>query len=143
MQPAPNQIDVVQAGDDGECECGAEKCLLSDPDPFHVVNLQQHDKYNSRQLGERICFAEDAGAKITQPGNCVQNCADEKNANVTAEDHHRKLPGYFVNDGKHEEDSAQQELVGDGVEVLSEERLLFEAAGEQAIQAVAYAGQHK
>src|SRR5437667_2244326 len=71
VQPAPNQIDVVQAGDDGECESGAEKCLFADPDPFRVVNLQQHDKYDSRQLGERICFAENAGAKIAQPGNCV------------------------------------------------------------------------
>ena len=48
-----------------------------------------------------------------------------------------------MNDGKHEEDSAQQELVGDGVEVLSQERLLLEAASKQAIQSVTQAGQHK
>ncbi len=102
MEPAPNQIHVVEAGDDRERERGAEKRLLGDPDPLHVMNLQQHNEYDCSQLGERICFPEDARAKIAQPGNCVQDRADEENAAVTAENHHSELPGNFVNDGEHE-----------------------------------------
>jgi hypothetical protein len=45
-----------------------------------------------------------------------------------------------VQDGEREKHRAQQKLVGDGIEVLAEERLLMEAARELAVEAVAESG---
>ena len=48
-----------------------------------------------------------------------------------------------VLDGEHEKHRAHQELVGDGVEILAEDGLLMQGAGEQAVESVAEAGENE
>ena len=107
------------------------------------MHLQQHHEHDCRKLGKGIGLPKNARAKIAQSGNRVQNGAYQKNADIAAEDHYRKLPWNFVDDRQHEENSAQQKLVCNGIEILSQQSLLFEAAGEQSVEAVAHTGQHK
>ena len=48
-----------------------------------------------------------------------------------------------MHDGEHQKHGAHQQLVGDGIEILPELRLLFERAGEQAVETIAKPSQHE
>src|SRR5580700_7479665 len=103
---------------------------------------QQHEKH-SGDLRKRVRLAENAGAKIPQPGNREQHSTGGKNRGVPAEDQHGKLPGNLVQDGEHQKHRTQQKLVGDGIKVLTEERLLMQLAREQAVESIAETCDHE
>ena len=81
--------------------------------------------------------------KIAQSGNRVEYSAGAENRNIAAEHQHGVFPGNLVQDSKHHEHGAEEELVGDRIEVLSQNRLLFEGAREQSIETVAHSRQNK
>lgn len=130
----------MHTGENGEGEYGAQQGGAGDPDPADRINLQPQDKKDGGHLGEGVGFSEDAGAKVAQADDGEQERADSENADIAAEDEHGELPGNFAHDGEDKEHRAEQELVGYGVEILPEESLLLELAGEQAVESVAEAG---
>src|ERR1035441_6649792 len=66
---------------------------------------------------------------------------DEQDSKVAAEDQHGDIARHQVHVGEDEKQRAEQELVGDGVEILAEASALGEPSSEQAVEAVAEACQ--
>lgn len=134
---------VVQCRDDRKDKRRAQENGAGDPDPAYSVNLKQQYKKYGTDLREGIGFAENARAKIAQSCYGEEHGAGGEDGNVAAENHDSIFPRNFVKNGEHEEHSAQKELVGNGVEILSQQCLLMEGAGEQPVKAVAEAGNHE
>lgn len=132
----PHQIQIVQRRNNGEKKCCAQKAYAGGPYPSDMVELPQHHKNHSRDLSEGVGFTENAGTKIAQSRDGIEHSAHCKNANIPAENHHRELPGNLVNDGKNQERRAEQHLIGNGIEILSEQRLLMKGAGQQSVQPI-------
>lgn len=135
-----NQDDVVQRRDDGEDKGGAEEFDASDPDPAGRVDFVEKNKKDGADLRERIGFSEDAGTEVAESGDGEQNGAGGEDRDVAAENDNRVFPRNFVKDGEDQENRAQQELVGNGIEVLSKQGLLMQPAGEQPVKTIAEAG---
>lgn len=136
-QAMPNQINIMERGNDGEGEYGAQTGEPRDRDPAAVIDGEQKNKKHRGQLRESIGFAEDAGPKIAQSGDGVKHCAGGKNRNVATENQNCKFPWDFMQDGKHQEHGAEQQFVGNGIEILTEYGLLLEGPGQQTVQAIA------
>jgi len=132
--------DVVDAGDDGERGGSVKKSHAGDPDPAQTVDLEQKREEYRGDLSEGVGFAEDAGSEVTQTGNGVEDDTGAKNRKITAENQHRIFPGNIAENGKHEEHGAEQKFVGDGIEILPQQSLLMQAAGKQAVEAIAETG---
>ena len=105
--------------------------------------MKQEHKKDRGHLGERVRLAENAGPKLAQTGDRIEHSADSEDGNVPAEHHHGELPGNLVQYRQHEKHGTHEELVGDGIEILTEQCLLFELAGEQPVEAVADCRQHE
>src|SRR5262249_17812390 len=132
-----------QRRQDGEEKGGSKEYGARDPDQFDGFYLQQkHEEYGA-DLRERVRFAKDAGTKIAQAGNGKQNSAGSQNGNIAAENQDGIFPGNFVQNGQHKEQCAEEKLVRDGVEILAEQSLLMQPAGEEAVETIAEAGDHK
>src|SRR6266446_6317163 len=136
---------IVDGGENREEEGGAQKGLARNIDPYHRHHQQQQSKEDRRHLSQSVRFAEDAGTKVFQAGDHEEHSTDQQNRDIAAEDHNRELPWHerSVLNGEHQEHGAHEQLVGDGVEILSELRLLMESASQQAIETVADSGQDK
>src|SRR5271155_2480933 len=133
----------MQCRNNGESKSGTQKKAAAHGDPRGVVDFEQeHKKYGS-DLGESVGFTEDAGTEIAQSGDGVEHGAGGKNGNVATENDHGEFPGNFMQDRQHQKHGAEQKLVGDGIEVLSQHGLLLESAGKQAVEPIAEPGQHK
>ena len=143
MQAVLHQKCVVHGGDDREDESGAQESGARDPDPACGLDQQQQHKEDRGHLGEGVGFSEDAGTEIAQAGDHEQHAADQQDRNVAAEHDDRIFPGNQLFDGEDEKHGTHQQLVGDGIEILAEERLLMQGASEEAIEAVAYSGQNE
>ena len=124
-----------------EEENSAEGSLAGYGDPALIGDLQQKHEENRSDLGKGVGFAEDAGAEVAQSSDGEEHGAGGKDQAVAAEDDDGELPWNFVQDREHEKNRAEQSFVGDGIEVLAELGLLLERAGEQAVEAVAEAGE--
>src|SRR6266849_543673 len=143
MQPVLHQKCVVHGGDDGEEKRRAQQDGARDPDPAKGFDQQQQHKENRGYLREGVGFAEDAGAKIAQAGNNEQHAADQQDRDVAAEHYDRKFPGNHPFDREHKKHGAHQQLIGDRVEILAEQRLLMQRAGQESIEAVAQSGENE
>src|SRR5258708_32735845 len=142
-QAAPHKIDVVKRGENGEEERCAEKKPSREPYPVFSMHLKKHDKKHRRHLREGVGLAKNAGPEVAQPRYGVEHAADEKNADVSRENQHREFPRNEIDDRQNQENGAKQHFVGDGVEILAEQSLLMQAAGKQAVKAIAQAGQQR
>src|SRR5271156_4920114 len=143
MQPVLHQERIVHGGEDGEGKRGAEKSGARNRDPAQWFDEQQQHEENRGDLGEGVGFAEDAGTKIAQAGNHEEHAADHQDGDIAAEDDDRICPGDHPLDGEHEKHGAHQQLVGDGIEILAEQRLLMQGAGEEAVEAIAESGENE
>src|SRR4029077_8607889 len=112
-------------------------------DPPRRLDAIQHYEKDRGNLRKRVGLPENAGPEITESSDGIQHGAGGKNGNVAAEDQHSKLPRNLVQNREHREHRAQQELVFDGIEILAEQSLLVQLAGQQAIQAVAESSDHE
>jgi len=142
-QANTDQIDIVQCRNDREREGRSQKSFFCDPHPLSVFHLKKHHENHGGQLGKSVGFAEDAGAEIAQSDNGIKQSADQHNADVAAEYHHRVFPGNLVQNRKHHKNGAQQHFVGDGVEILAEQSLLMKPTGQQAVKTVAQTSEHE
>src|SRR5579885_402987 len=142
-QATLHKNDVVQRGNDGEEECGAQENSSSNPYPLHRVHLQKHREKDRTDLRESVGFAEDAGTEIPQPCYREKYGAGSKNGNVPAEDKDRVFPGNLVQDRQDQEQSTQQKLVSNRIQVLSQQSLLMQSSGQQSIQSITEARDNK
>src|SRR5215471_3209183 len=110
-----HENDVVQRREDSKEKGGAKEYRASDPDQTDGLDLQQKCEKYSTNLRESIRFTKDAGAKIPQASDGKQYSAGRKNGDIAAENQDGIFPGNFVKDGEHKKQSAQEQLVGDGV----------------------------
>ena len=102
--------------------------------------LDEHDG-EAEDLNDSVEFAEQAGAEVAQGASGEEQGGDEQDAEVAAEDEDRDVTRHEVHVGEHEEERAEQQLVGDGVQILAEGGALREPSGEEAIEAVREAGE--
>src|ERR1700733_13540869 len=135
-----HQKNVMQRRNDRKSESRAQECGARNPHPAHGPNLKQKNEEDRADLGKSIGLAENAGTEIAQPGYGKQHGAGGENGNIAAENQHRELPLNLVQNGEHQEHGAQQELVGNGIEILAQQSLLVKRSGQQSIQTVAEAG---
>src|ERR1700685_687531 len=133
----------MQSGENGEGERGAQKDSARNPYPARRPYGKQQRKEHGGDLREGIGFAKDAGAQIAQSGDGKQHGTGGQDGNIAAEHQHRKLPRNLVQDRQHQKHGAQQELVRDGVEILAEQSLLVQFAGQQTVEAVAESRDHE
>lgn len=138
-QTALDEDDIMQRGDDREDKGRAKKHCTGDPDPTYRFHFQEKHEENGAYLRKGIGLPENAGTKVPQSGDREQDCAGGENRDIPAEDQNGELPRNLVKDGQDQKERAQQKFIGDGIEVLAEQRLLMKAAGEQAIEAIAEA----
>src|SRR6266568_7867014 len=128
MQPLSDQQDIVKSGQNRKGESGAQKTEARNRYPSSWTQFHQQHKKDSGHLRERVRLAKNARAKIAQPGDSIENCAGTEDRDVAAEDDHGELPGDLMQDCQHQEHSAEQQLVSDGIEVLSQDGLLLQQA---------------
>jgi hypothetical protein len=133
----------MYGGDDGEDEGGAQEAVCQDPDPAQSYHLQQQNKKDGADLRAGVRFAKDAGAEVAQAGDHEEHATEQENRNVAAEYYDCVLPRNLALDGKYEKHCAHQKLVGDWVEILAEQGLLMELAGQQAVESVAEARENE
>jgi len=129
---------VMHCGNDREGEGRAQKRQPRDGNPSRFIYFHEQHKEDGGDLRKCVRFAEDAGAEVAQPGDSIKQRANYQDGNVAAENQYGKFPGNFVQDGEHQKHRAQQQLVGDGIEILSQDGLLFEGASQQAIESIAH-----
>ena len=77
------------------------------------------------------------GRKSRKPTVAYKNHRGGDDAEVAAENQHRVLPGNLLHERKHQEQRAEQQLVGDWIEILPEQRLLMQGARQQSVESVA------
>ena len=102
--------------------------------------FDEHDG-QAEDLDYGVELAEQTGAEVAQGAGGEEQRGDEQDAEVAAEDEHRDIARHQVHVGEHEEEGAEEQLVGNGVEVLAEGGALGEPSGEQAVEAVGEAGE--
>ena len=102
---------------------------------------EDHDEGDD--LDEGVELAEEAGVEVAEGVGGEEQRGDEQDAEVAAEDEHGDVTRHESDVGEDEEESAEEELVGDGIEIEAEGGALGEPAGEQAVECVGDAGEHE
>jgi hypothetical protein len=88
-------------------------------------------------------LAEDAGAEIAHAETDVEQRGDDENAQVAAKNQDRDTPRHQLLMHEDQEQGAEQELVGHGIQVLADLGLLLEQARGQAIETITESGDDK
>lgn len=101
---------------------------------------RHHQGYN---LDQGVALAQQARLETPQRAGGKQQRGDEKDAEVAAEDQNRDVPGHQARVRQDQEQRAQQELVGDGIHILTQLCMLMQPPRQQAIESVADACEHK
>jgi hypothetical protein len=142
-QAASGAPGVVKGGDNGENGGGIEG--------EGTQHYQRHPgKYLAKQDGEEredlragAGFAVNTRAEIAHAQADVEEGRDDENTQIAAEHQDGDAAGYELLMHQHQEQGAEQELVGHGVEVLANLGLLLKQPSGEAIQAVTEAGDDK
>src|SRR6266404_5315093 len=130
----------MDAGNQRERHRAPEPNAAQDRDPERGMHfVEQHDE-DGANLHPGIHLAPDARTKIADRSNRIQQPSDQHDEDVAREDQDGDAPPYFVHDGKHNEQGAEQELVGNGVEILAELGVLMQLARQQPVEAIGQAG---
>jgi len=108
-----------------------------------MPDLSDQDCGEPEYLHDRVEFAEQAGAEVFERAGGEEQGRDEQDSEVAAEDEHGDIARHEIHVGEDEEEGAEEELVGDGIEVLTEAGALGEHAREQAVEAVAKASENE
>src|ERR1051326_4520011 len=73
----------------------------------------------------------------------VEQRANDQNNDVAAEDQDRYRPADDVRNREHQKHGAQEQLVGDRVQILAQRCFLLQYAGQEAVQSISDSGGHK
>ena len=124
----------------GEDEGGVKEAALHHRHPRLRGDLRQHDEEHGRNLAEGTRLAEDAGAKVAHANRRVQHDTGGDDDEVAAEHDDGVLPGNLLDERQHKKQRAEQQLVGDGIEILAQHGLLIQHARQQPIESIAESG---
>jgi hypothetical protein len=97
--------------------------------------MQQHNR-DGEHLRQRVGLAENAGFELPPSCRGVEDRRHQQDADISSEDQNRHTDGHQPFVQEHEEQGAEQEFVGDGVKILSQDGTLFEPPGQQAVERV-------
>src|ERR1039458_6258093 len=119
-QAVLHEKNVMQRGNNRESKCGAQEDGAGNPHPPLWPQTKQHDKENGRDLRKSVCLSENTGLEVAQSRDRKQHRTGRQDRNIAAENQYRKLPWNPVQDGEYEKQSAQQQFIRDGIEILAE-----------------------
>lgn len=134
---------VMQGGDDGQQCGGIEGHGAQHNHGFRGIDLAEQDCEQRQDLGASACFAVDTGAEITHAQTDVEKRSNDENAQVATKNQDRDAPWHQPLMHEHQEQGAEQELVGHGIEILADLGMLLEHSCGQAIEAVAESGDNE
>ncbi len=101
--------------------------------------MQQHQE-DGQDLRHGVGLAQPAGPENLHGPGDVEQSADDHDDGIAAEDQNRDPPFDLSHRREHQEHGAEQQLVGNRIQVLAERGLLLHQAGQQAVQPVTDAG---
>ena len=130
----------MEARKHGEGDDGVKHGVPGGADPGLLIDeAKQHDA-DGENLAETVGLTEQRGVEVAQVDDRIEDDGGEQHADVAAEDEdgNTRLQDAHVGEGK--EEGTEQELVGDGVEILADAGALTEPAGEQAVHGVSKCG---
>ncbi len=134
---------ILGGGEWREQGDGAEEIAAQQEMVYGGPDLIDEDEGEAEDLDEGVEFAEQAGAEVAQGVGGEEQGGNEQDAEVAAEDQHGDVARDQAHVGEDKKQRAEEEFVGDGVEIETEGGALGEHAREQAVEAVAEAGQHE
>src|SRR6202012_4832938 len=91
-------------------------------------------------LDEAVGLPKERGAEVPQADGEVEQEGCDAHADVASEDEDGDARVHEPVVGEHEEEGAEEQLVGDGIEELSDEGALLKPARKQAVHRVSAAG---
>jgi hypothetical protein len=128
---------VVERGDNGQERSGIESQGTEHDEGHGGIDLAEQYGQQREDLGAGAGLAVDAGTEVSHAETDVEKRGNDQNAEITAENQDCDAAGHEPLVHEHQEQGAEQELVGDRIEILADLGLLLEQSCRQAIQAVA------
>ena len=107
---------------------------------LRAVDLAEQDCEQREDLGASTSLAIDAGAEIPHAETDVEQRGNDENAQVAAKHQDRDPPRHQALVHENQEEGAEQELVGHGIQVLADLGVLLEHSRRQAIEPIAESG---
>ena len=140
VDPAKDDPSVLGGGEGREDGDGLEESAAQQQMVHGRPDLIHQDEGEAEDLHQGIELAEQAGAEVAERAGGEEQGGDEQDSQVATEDEDGDITWDQAHVGEGEEERAEQEFVGDGVEILAEDSALRERPCEQAVEAVAEAG---
>ena len=103
----------------------------------------QQNNCHSSHLGQGVGLAEDAWFEFPSADRCIENRRHHQDSHIPAENQRRDTGGDQSLVHEHQKESAEQQLVGYRVEVLSQDSSLLQHPGYGAIQRIGQPCRHK
>jgi len=140
VDAAEDDPGVLRGGDGGKDSDGAEQIAAQQELVHGGPDLVDEDEGEAQDLHQRVELAEQGGAEVAERAGGEEQGGDEQDSEVAAEDEDGDITRDQAHVGEGQEEGAEEELVGDRVEILAEDGALGERASEEAVEAVAEAG---
>lgn len=134
---------IVQPRQDGQTDGGIKGHVAQDYHPCGRGELVQQNYSDSRDLGDRIGFAEEAGTEIAPAYHRIHESGDNEDGQIAPEDKDGdggRNQAFVCED--HEE-RAEEKLVCDGIHVLAESCSLLKDAGQNPVESVCESGDNE
>ena len=134
---------VMQGGNDGQ-----ERGRIEGQGPQHnqrhgSIDLANKNREERQNLGAGAGLAVDAGAEVAHTETDVEKSGNDQNAQVTAENQDGDASRHQPLVHEDQEQGAEHQLVGDGIEVLANLGMLLEDPCGEAVEAIAEAAYDK
>jgi len=130
----------VQAGGDGQSDGGVEGDESQDDNPFGCCELLEDNDRDGGDLRNCVCLPQDAGSELATTRNGIHHCGNQQDTDVASKHQHGHGGGHQAFMHQDKEESAQQQLVRDGVEIMAEDRALLQHASEDPIESIGKPG---
>jgi hypothetical protein len=142
-QAASGAPGIVESRDNGEERGGIQGEGAEHDQRARRKYLADQDGEERQDLCTGTCFAINAGAEVAHPEADIEEGRDDEDTKIAAkhQDGHASRDELLMHE--HKKERAEEELVGDRIEVLTDLGLLLEHPGSKAIQAVTKAGDDK
>src|SRR5919204_2378919 len=133
----------MHAGKHGGNDCAPEPNLLHDEYPASIGDIVEKHEEKCSDLYGRSQLAEQRGAQVPNGVGYVEHRAHHQHEDVAAEHQHCDSPCHVVGERKHKKERAQQQLVGDRIEILPKFGPLVQQTCQQAVKSVAQPRQNE
>jgi hypothetical protein len=142
-QPPRGAPGIMQRGDDGQRGCGIEGYRPQHGQWDGSIYLTKKDREQGQDLRAGTCLAVDAGTEVAHAETDIEKRGNDEDTEVTAKNQDGDPTGHELLMHEHEEQCAEEKLVGHRIEVLTDLGLLLEQPCGQTIEAVTESGDDK